>query len=75
MTDPALDRLTLAGRSTLNLKQAKADYFKILKIIVSTKVYADPLRLPVTVYAVRSRVQGVHFDVGGDILWHDLWVE
>jgi peptide/nickel transport system substrate-binding protein len=75
LTDKTLDKLVEDGRTNLNLKQARADYQKAQKIVVGTKVYADPLWLPVTVYAARSRVQDVHFDVGGDILWQDLWVK
>jgi hypothetical protein len=39
-------------------------------------VISDPLLIPVTIFGVRSRVQGFHTDVTG--LWplfQDLWIK
>jgi peptide/nickel transport system substrate-binding protein len=74
MTDPTLDKLLLAGRTTLNLKKAKADYYAVQKLI-DTKVYADPLWVPLTVYGVRNRVQGWHINPSSQIQYQDLWVK
>jgi peptide/nickel transport system substrate-binding protein len=72
--DPALDKLLVAGQRTLNLKKARADYYAAQKIL-DTKVYAEPLWVSIDVTGVRSRVQGWHTDLGGSILWQDLWVK
>jgi ABC-type transport system substrate-binding protein len=75
MTDPTLDRLIQDGRTTLNLKKAKADYYQAQKIL-DTKVYMDPLWVPITVYGARSRVQGWHTShLQGWPVFQDLWVK
>jgi peptide/nickel transport system substrate-binding protein len=74
VNDPALDRVTLAGRTAPNLKKAKADYYAAQKMI-DTKVYADPLWVPITVYAVRSRVRGWHLSSIGYPQFQDMWVK
>jgi peptide/nickel transport system substrate-binding protein len=73
-TDPGLDKLLVAGRTTLNWTKAKADYFAAQKLL-DTKVYVDPLWVSTMVYAARSRVQGMHLDAAGDIQYQDLWVK
>jgi peptide/nickel transport system substrate-binding protein len=74
VNDPTLDRLTLLGRTTSNLKTAKAAYYQAQKII-DTQVYADPLWNPITVYAVRSRIQGWHLSSIGFPQFQDMWVK
>jgi peptide/nickel transport system substrate-binding protein len=74
VTDPTLDKLLLAGRTTLNQKKAKADYFQVQKIF-DTKVYGDPLWVPVVVNAVRSRVQGWHVTKSYGIQYLDFWIK
>jgi ABC-type transport system substrate-binding protein len=69
----------LAGRTTFNLKKAKADYYQAQKII-DTKVYIDPLWQPTAFEGVRSRVQGWHTTLagnggGGGPTFQDLWVK
>jgi peptide/nickel transport system substrate-binding protein len=73
-TDPTLDKLVAAGRSTLNLKKAKADYYAAQKLL-DTKAYIDPLWVPITVTGVRSRVQGWHINVSDTEVWQDFWVK
>jgi peptide/nickel transport system substrate-binding protein len=74
VTDPTLDALLQDGRTTLNLKKARADYFQAQKII-DTKVYIDPLWVPLTIYGVRSRVQGWKSLPNGQEQYQDLWVK
>jgi peptide/nickel transport system substrate-binding protein len=74
MTDQALDQQLMGGRTTLNLKKARADYYQAQKLI-DTKVYGDPLWVPITIDAVRSRVQGWHVTQSGQIQWQDLWIK
>jgi peptide/nickel transport system substrate-binding protein len=74
MSDPTLDTLVADGRTTFNLKRAKADYYAAQKIIVGTKVYIVPLYTPINIDAVRSRVQGWHITQSGQIQYQDLWV-
>jgi peptide/nickel transport system substrate-binding protein len=74
MTDPSLDKLLVAGRTTLDLKKARADYYQAQKI-VDTKAYAVPLYVKTLVTAVRKKVQGLRFTGLGDIQWEDVWVK
>jgi ABC-type transport system substrate-binding protein len=73
-TDPTLDRLLVAGRTTLNQKKARADYYQIQKIF-DTKVYGDPLWVPVVADAVRNRVQGWHVTKSYGIQYLDFWIK
>jgi ABC-type transport system substrate-binding protein len=74
MTDPTLDKLLAAGRTTLNLKKAQADYHAAQKLI-DTQAYGDPLWTPIGIYATRNRVQGWHMTNRGQEQWQDLWVK
>jgi peptide/nickel transport system substrate-binding protein len=73
VNDPALDKLLVGGQTTLNLKKARADYYQAQKII-DTKVYVDPLWVPVTVFGVRSRVHGWKTLANFQEQYQDLWV-
>src|SRR5581483_1692817 len=68
-----LDNLLTQGRTTTDLGQAAAIYAKLQRFI-DTNVIMDPLVTPVTVYGVRSRVQGWNISSDGTILYQDLWV-
>jgi peptide/nickel transport system substrate-binding protein len=74
VSNPTLDRLLADGRTNLNLKKAKADYYQAQRII-DTQAYVDPLWVPVTVYGVRSRIQGVHVAANGFLQYQDLWIK
>jgi peptide/nickel transport system substrate-binding protein len=74
VSDATLDKLLLDGRTNLNLKKARSDYFNAQRIIDS-KVYVDPLWVPVTVDGVRSRIQDVHTALNGFIQYQDLWIK
>jgi peptide/nickel transport system substrate-binding protein len=73
-TSAKLDKLTLDGRSTLNLKKAKADYLAAQKLIV-TQALCVQLYSPVTVTGVRNRVQGYKIYPGGRVIIQDAWLK
>ncbi len=69
-----LDRLTVQGQITFNAKKAYAAYSAAQRFILKN-VISDPLLIPVTIFGVKSKVQGFHTDVTG--LWplfQDLWI-
>jgi peptide/nickel transport system substrate-binding protein len=74
VTFPKLDSLLQKGRTTLNLKAAKADYYQAQKLL-DTQVYADPLDYSVEPFAVRSRIQGYSLTPNEDVPWQDVWVK
>jgi peptide/nickel transport system substrate-binding protein len=73
-TSAKLDKLTLDGRQTLNLKKAKADYLAAQKLIV-TQALCVQLYSPVTVTGLRSRVQGYKIYPGGGVVIQDAWLK
>jgi peptide/nickel transport system substrate-binding protein len=75
--DPTLDKLLNDGRNNLNLKKAKADYYAAQKLII-TKAYIDPLWIPISVVAVRNKIQGFHAPYGAVLdqgVWQDVWIK
>lgn len=74
MVDSTLDRLLLAGRTTLNWTKAKEDYVQAQKRI-ATQMYADPLWVPILIEGVNRRVQGWHVTKAFGIQYQDLWLK
>jgi peptide/nickel transport system substrate-binding protein len=64
------------AKATLDFKKQRAYYYQVQKLM-DMQIYADPLWVPVTAYAVRSRIQGWHTQPGpfGYVAWQDLWVK
>ncbi len=68
-----LDSLIIKGRSTTDQGQAAATYAQLQRFI-DTNVIMDPLVTPVSLFGVRSRVQGWHTSSDTSILYQDLYV-
>jgi peptide/nickel transport system substrate-binding protein len=76
-TSAKLDKLTLDGRQTLNLKKAKADYLAAQKLIV-TQALSIQLYTPFGITGLRSRVQGYKIYPGGIsglVNIQDVWLK
>ena len=72
-TNATLDNLLTQGRTTTDQGQTAAIYAKLQRFI-DTNVIMDPLVTPVTVFGVRSRVQGWNIASDQTILYQDLSV-
>jgi peptide/nickel transport system substrate-binding protein len=72
--NPDLEKLIVAGRTTLDQAKRMQIYFDAQKLTMQEAPW-QPLYMPVGKSAVSVRIQDLKQSVSGGVFWHDAWVK
>jgi peptide/nickel transport system substrate-binding protein len=73
LSDPELDKLTNAGRATLDKSARDQDYAQVQQRVVDLATTV-PIYNPLTVIGVSKSVQGLTFDPNNWAQFYGAWV-
>ena len=72
--NPELEKLIVAGRTTLDQAKRMQIYFDAQKLTLQEAPW-QPLYMPVGKTAVSVRIQDLKQSASGGLYWHDAWVK